>query len=274
MDLSLMTFMLEFPVLFFKEGSSVEKVKEIQSYIDLTARTGFRKIDLILQTIQLVGKENIKKILKKNKLTLNCIIYMGIAENDEAIPEAVQTAEYLECRKIMLVPGHVDEERNKAFERMVQVYTKIVNLAAEKGIICVIEDDPDIKIPMGTRKELDELLDAVPGLRIVYDSANMLPVGDDPVSYYEYFADRVSHIHIKDMQRADQYPAGHANPGTDGKFYINAPHGTGVVDFDALFAAIKKSAYEDTVAVEFVPMEDMPLEQDLKRVFDMFMEKI
>lgn len=270
MDLSMMTFMLEFPVLYFKQDSKEEKVKEIQSFIDLTAKTGFKKIDLIFQTIQLAGKEKIRKILENSGLTLNCIIYMGIAENDDDIPEAVETAQYFGCKKIMLVPGQTTDDRTEAFERMVRVYTEIVNLAAPKGIVCVIEDDPNINIPMATREELDALLNAVPGLRVVYDSANMLPVGDDPVSYYKYFADRVSHIHIKDMQIADTQPEGYANPGTDGRFYINAPHKTGVVDFDALFSVIKKSGYDDTLAIEYVPMEGLSLEDDFKRVYDMF----
>ncbi len=270
MELSMMTFMLEFPVLYFKQDSKEEKVKEIESVIELTAKTGFKKIDLIFQTIQLVGKDNIKKILEKNGLTLNCIIYMGIAENDEATPKVVETAQDLGCKKIMLVPGDAGEDREKAFNRMVEVYSRIVNLAVPKGMVCVIEDDPNIKIPMGTRAELDALLNAVPGLRVVYDSANMLPVGDDPVAYYEYFADKISYIHIKDMQIADTHPEGYANPGTDGRFYINAPHKTGVVDFDALFAAIKKSGYNDTLAIEYVQMDGISLEEDFKRVYDLF----
>lgn len=270
MELSMMTFMLEFPVLFIKEGSKEKKVKEIETFVELTAKTGYKKIDMILQTIQLAGKEEIKRMLNTNGLTLNCIIYMGIAENDESTPEVVEIAEYFGCKKIMLVPGQTDEKRSKSFDRMVEVYTKVVNLAAEKGMVCVIEDDPNIKIPMSTREELDALLNAVPGLRVVYDSANMLPVGEDPVSYYEYFADRTSHIHIKDMQIADIHPEGYANPGTDGRFYINAPHKTGVVDFEALFAAIKKSGYNDTLAIEYVPMQGCTLEEDFKRVYDIF----
>lgn len=270
MELSMMTFMLEFPVLFFKEDSKENKVKEIEKFIELTSKTGYKKIDMIFQTIQLAGKEEIKRMLDTNGLTLNCIIYMGIAENDEKTPEVVEIAEYFDCKKIMLVPGQLNETRSKSFDRMVEVYTRIVNLAAEKGMVCLIEDDPNIKIPMSTREELDSLLNAVPGLRVVYDSANMLPIGDDPVSYYEYFADRTSHIHIKDMQILDIHPEGYANPGTDGRFYINAPHNTGVVDFEALFAAIKKSCYNDTLAIEYVPMQGGSLEDDFKRVYDLF----
>lgn len=274
MQLSMMTFMLEFPVLFFMESSIEEKKNAIENFIELTAKTGFKKIDLIWQTIKLVGKDDIKKMLDTNGLTLNCIIYMGIAENDEDTPSVVETAEFFGCKKIMLVPGAAGEDRSEAFHRMVEVYTKIVNLASEKGIVCVIEDDPNIAIPMATREEIDALLNAVPGLRVVYDSANMLPVCDDPVEYYKYFADKTAHIHIKDMQIADTKPEGYANPGIDGRFYINAPHKTGVVDFESLFEAIKESGYDDTLAIEFVPISGMPLEEDFKRVFDIFSQMI
>lgn len=274
MELSMMTFMLEFPVLFFKEESKEEKVKEIESFVELTASTGYKKIDLLWQTIQLVGKEETKRMLNANGLTLNGLIYMGIAENDESTPEVIETAKYFGCKKIMLVPGEVDEDRNKSFHRMVLVYKKAVDLAKENGMVCVIEDDPNIKIPMCTRQEVDALLNAVPGLRVVYDSANMLPGGDDPISYYEYFADKISHIHIKDMQIADKHPDGHANPGMDGRFYINAPHKTGVVDFERLLETIKKSGYNDTLAIEYVPMPGISLEEDFKRVYDIFSKLI
>ena len=41
MELSMMTFMLEFPVLFFKPGTKEEKAKEIETFIELTAETGY-----------------------------------------------------------------------------------------------------------------------------------------------------------------------------------------------------------------------------------------
>ena len=58
-----MTFMLEFPVLYFKQGTQEEKAREIETFIQLTAKTGYKNIDLIWQTIKLVGKEEIKRML-------------------------------------------------------------------------------------------------------------------------------------------------------------------------------------------------------------------
>ena len=274
MELSMMTFMLEFPVVFFKPGTKEEKLKEIESFVELTAKTGYKKIDMIWQTIQLAGKEEIKRMLDANGLQLNCIIYMNVAGDDSSTPDVVDACEFFGCKKIMLVPGTPTEDREELFNLMVTNYTKAVNLAAEKGIVCVFEDDPNIKVPCGTTEELEKVLNAVPGLKVVYDSANMLPFGEEVVPYYEHFAAQTAHVHVKDMQISETEPAGYSNPGTDGRFYINAPHGTGAVDFDALFDALKKSGYNDTLAIEFVPMEGMDLAEDMKRVYDMFISRI
>ena len=273
MELSMMTFMLEFPVLYFKQGTREEKAKEIESFIKLTAKTGYRKIDLIWQTIKLVGAEDIRRMLEENGLQLSCVICMDAAGDFEGTDGIVETCEYLNCRKIMLVPGLPTEDRKELFDLIVQNYSKIVSLASRKGIICVCEDDPNIKIPCGSRKEVEAVLDAVPGLYLVYDSANMLPSGDEVIPYYEYFADRTAHIHLKDMAVTDT-PEQFANPGVDHRFYLNAPHGTGIVDFDALFEALHRHGYNDTLAVEFVPTPGMDLEEDMKRVYEMFAGRV
>ena len=270
MELSMMTFMLEYPVLYFKQETQEAKAKEIESFIKITAETGYKNIDLLWQSIQLVGIEEIKRMLEENGLHLSCIICMGLAEDIHVADGLVDACEYLKCKKIMLVPGAPTSDKKELFDLMVRNYSKITELASGKNIVCVCEDDPDITVPCGTREEVDAILNAVPGLRLVYDSANMLPSGDEVVPYYEYFADRTAHIHLKDMAVADTMPEQYSNPGVDKRFYLNVPHGTGVVDFDALFEALHKHGYNDTLAIEFVPMQGMDLKEDMKRVYDMF----
>jgi sugar phosphate isomerase/epimerase len=195
---------------------------------------------------------------------------MDVAGNIEGADGIVDACEYLGCKKIMLVPGAPTDDKKELFDIMVRNYSKIVNLAAEKGIICVCEDDPNIKVPCGSRAEVESILDAVPGLYLVFDSANMLPSCEEIVPYYEHFADRIAHVHLKDMAVEETKPEQYSNPGTDGRFYLNAPHGTGIVDFDALLEAFKKHGYDGTLAIEFVPKPGMDLEEDMKRVYDFF----
>ena len=75
MELSMMTFMLEFPVLFFDPGTQEEKARKIESFIRLTSETGYRNIDLIWQTIRLVGREEKKKADKKRRKAQLCYLY-------------------------------------------------------------------------------------------------------------------------------------------------------------------------------------------------------
>ena len=49
---------------------------------------------------------------------------------------------------------------------------------------------------------------------------------------------------------------------------------TGIVDFDALFEALRKHGYNDTLAIEFVPTQNMDLKEDMKRVYDMFASRL
>ena len=46
------------------------------------------------------------------------------------------------------------------------------------------------------------------------------------------------------------------------------------VDFDALFEALRKHGYNDTLAIEFVPTQNMDLKEDMKRVYDMFASRL
>ena len=137
MELSMMTFMLEFPVLFFDPGTQEEKARKIESFIRLTSETGYRSIDLIWQTIRLVGREEIKRMLEENGLKLSCVICMDVAGDIDGADGLVDACEYLNCRKIMLVPGAPIEDKRALFALMVKNYSKIVDLASQKGIVCV-----------------------------------------------------------------------------------------------------------------------------------------
>ena len=97
MELSMMTFMLEFPVLYFNQGTREEKAQEIESFIKLTAKTGYRNIDLIWQTIKLVGTEEIRRMLEENGLRLSCVICMDTAGDIEVADGIVEACEYLNC---------------------------------------------------------------------------------------------------------------------------------------------------------------------------------
>ena len=53
--------------------------------------------------------------------------------------------------------------------------------ARQLGLHPVIEDTPNLKLCLEKADEVKEVLDAVEGLELVYDSGNMILDGEDPV---------------------------------------------------------------------------------------------
>ncbi|MDO4622717.1 MAG: TIM barrel protein [Eubacteriales bacterium] len=232
-------------------------------------RVHFNKYNAMYPTIEMVGKERIRKVLDENQLRLNCIICMETMNYPEEAAEAVQAAVDLSCEKIMLVPGRKEGSREELAQAMIESFTAYVKEADKYGITCVIEDDPCVQIPLCTREEMHRYFDSVPNLQMVYDTANMLLVNDDPIAYYREFLSYIKHMHIKDIRPIDEVVE-YADVSIDGTTMLNSSHGTGVIDFAALFREFGKTQYDGTMALEFVPREDMDYAEDFKRVYTMF----
>lgn len=255
--------------MLLRRDSSVELLgNELEKILKNAAEAGFEAVDLTHFIIVGVGEEKTKALLEKYNLELNCILYVGVAEDCSQAERVVRLTENFRCKKIMLVPGTIEMERTALFERLVDSFTKVVEAANSRGITCVIEDDPNIKIPMVSMAELHALLEAVPGLKMVYDTANMLVAGEDPVEYYKEFAPEVAHMHIKDMRIENTFGnAGNmGQPGIDGRCYINVPHGEGQIDFKSLMEAFRNTAYDGTMALEYMPRAGVDMLEDFKYV--------
>ena len=103
---------------------------------------------------------------------------------------------------------------------------------------------------MCTIADVAALLDGVPGLQLVYDSANMLAMGEDPLCYHDHFADRVGYYHLKDVIITDD-PSGDAM--YNGKYLLAVRIGTGLMDFPAILSKAKASDYSGYLSVEYTP---------------------
>ena len=115
----------------------------------------------------------------------------------------MEQAIYLETKVLMLVPQvHEGIEQFSAEEvqrALIGNLTPVTAYAVEKGIHSVIEDTPDLRLHLCRAEDLARVVDAIPGQEVVYDSGNMVLVDEDPIKYYERFAQKTAHIHLKDM---------------------------------------------------------------------------
>ena len=244
MKLSIMTLPLlpmpEIPGLERQQNVSPKPtLKEIYRQIK---ESGAQALDISSIDFQFGGEAAVQEALRETGLFCSC--YLAFIAAPQVTPEgqekviqqgiaAVDQALRLGAKVMMFVPAGNQEavsqlSRQAVADAFAEVLRPVVAYAKEKGVTVVIEDAPHRDFPMCSQAELRYLLDAVPGLMLVYDSGNMLHAGEDPVEFYESLKSRIAHAHLKEIGRSP-----------DGAL-MDCDYGTGIVDFTALFSRMEK----------------------------------
>lgn len=179
-------------------------------------------------------------------------------END--IRKGLKTASALGAKYLMIVPYDF-LNRSKAMKLgrdavkqcMIAGFRKAVELAKDSDISVCFETTPhDLSCLSGTEDCLD-VLNAVPGLQFVFDTANMLPHGDDPVEAYEKLKGRISHVHLKDViLTAKGQNRGYAEIAADGRQMQVVVWGEGIIPVRELYDQMITDGYTGYFAIEYV----------------------
>lgn len=279
--LSLMTMSMFIPVIIkIKMEQDMEDALELYGeMLDLAADAGFEAVDVTSMELDMIGKETVKEYLEARGLKVSSLIYSNqFASTDEEkcreIVEggknAVEQAIYLETKVLMLVPQvHEGIEQFSAEEvqrALIGNLTPVTAYAVEKGIHSVIEDTPDLRLHLCRAEDLARVVDAIPGQEVVYDSGNMVLVDEDPIKYYERFAQKTAHIHLKDMMEVPE-TARFADTAADGRKMTGAPSGTGMLAevFPTLMKRVRENGYDGYLTVEFAKDEELGYPESLKR---------
>ena len=277
MKLSLMTFMCEMVLLM--GGASKEEIQiEVEKILSDTHDAGFTLVDMTEKMIHEVGEEKLQEFLNEYQLALNCLICMADfasnrADDEEIQQEVVQCLEmasHFGTKLLMLVPaGEADGTKEEMGKNLIRRFSRAVGIAEKYGITCVIEDDPKRNIPMCSRQELLKLVEEVPGIKIVYDTANVIMAGEDPIEDFEELKDHIVHMHLKDIGKPSA-SALFIDKADDGEAYMCVSHGKGIVDLSGVINAAGKSGYEGTMAIEYMPNPDLDRKEDLAEIYQMF----
>lgn len=265
MKLSLMTINMFTPVLMkvMFEQDMEDALELYDEMMDLVEKSGFDTVDITSMELDFLGMDTVKAALKKRNLGVSSLIHfdkfasMEETEKESIIEKAkksIDLAQEFGTSVVMLVPQAQDNieeySRGNLADSLVTHWTPVSRYAKEKGIHVVIEDTPDLRIPLCTTKELQYVLDKVPGLEMVYDSGNMILVDEDPVAYFDTFASKIGHIHLKDMMVTDASNM-FADTSKNGQKMTAAPSGMGMLNFSTLLDHIKASGYEGYLTVEY-----------------------
>jgi sugar phosphate isomerase/epimerase len=115
--------------------------------------------------------------------------------------------------------------------------------AREHGLRLALENHGDL-----TAAQIEQLLDEVGGdLRVCFDTANALRVGDDPVEAARLLGPRVELVHLKDCEPLDTVRDPVAGP-------CSVPFGAGVVELDPVLDALEEAEFTGLVCVEIAQL--------------------
>jgi sugar phosphate isomerase/epimerase len=157
----------------------------------------------------------------------------GLAYGDA--PEALRDllewldrAAALGCRLVRCVVGS-PAFRGRPFLGSVEPLRTAVERARNLGLELALENHGDLRAD-----EVLELVERVDGLRVCFDTANALRVGDDPVAAARALAPHVRMVHLKDVEALDNVTDPVAGP-------CSVAYGEGVVDVDGVLAVLDTS---------------------------------
>lgn len=263
MKLSLMTTNMVMPTIFkFQMSHDIDTAHdEYEEMFDMVEQAGYEAVDVTSMELDMLGEEYVRKILDQHGIKVSSYIYFDQfadgGNREDAIrkgKDAIDTAKRFGAKVAMMVPigqPYIEKvPRKELAENMIACWKPITAYGKEQKVHIVVENTPDLRLPLCATKELQYVLDAVPDLEVVFDSGNMMLVYEDPVTYFETFKRCTAHIHIKDMQKVAETEKW-ADIASDGKKMMAAPTGTGLVDIKELLKHVKESGYDGYLTVEF-----------------------
>ncbi|MBJ7614407.1 MAG: sugar phosphate isomerase/epimerase [Candidatus Dormibacteraeota bacterium] len=171
---------------------------------------------------------------------------------------ALQRAAFLGAPLVSVVPGLI--KPGVAVEQAQIWYAETLSLAAPQaqrlGIKLAIENVgmAEIGCYCGTSSDINSIYcrsGATVGT--VYDAANYVMRGEDPLEAMAALAPSILHVHVKDWLLVSKHApdAGDAFEGLGGKYYLGAILGSGILDVAATLHRLLANGYDGHICVEY-----------------------
>ncbi len=184
------------------------------------AAEGFSALDISSMEFDGFGEAGVAAALQQSGLQMSCYLcFTPLFSVDETIfqsgiqlgLEGLQRCHRLGCNMMMAVPilGLTPEgmpanevpagvSRTALSDRLIAGLQALVPSAQALGITIAVEDDPHREVPLCSIPEMTRILETVPEIGLIYDTANMLTAGEEPLNYFDTFRDRIVHLHLKE----------------------------------------------------------------------------
>jgi len=234
-------------------------LQTLEEMADFAVELDFGALELSAGNLGERSAEDFGAICRDRGLAVSCINGgANLVAEDDAVFQAglqqalgyIEMANTLACPTIMIVPAPAVsmEDKPRALARMAEGLREVVAEAGPAGVTVTVEDFPNLLTPCCSIAELSELLALAPGLMLTYDNGNWIIGGDDPVEAVQAFAGRIANVHIKDWEPD---PNQSRIRTADGRWLRGGLHGEGIIDHQAVFAALIEAGYDGWLAYEY-----------------------
>jgi len=198
------------------------------------ARCGMTGIDWI--TLHRSTAEELKKLSDDAGLhvaahtPLDPAFVQGKSDGLDEFRHSLENACILGADNIVVPPFQLVGQKSmrEARKRWIGFYEKALPLAEDAGVNLCMESTGFLKSPVVSGAELQEVIAAVPRIRIAFDNGNTA-TADDMTAAFELVKEHVVHFHLKDWKIFDAF-----QPGSDlkrtGKYYRDCVIGEGDLD--------------------------------------------
>ena len=178
-----------------------------------------------------------------------------------AIEKELRIAQQLQAKLLMIVPGGAQEikwarrrQREEIMSRIAWGYQKAVELSKGTGIQVCFETTPHESLHLSSNEDCREMLERVPKLGLVLDTANMLPHGDTTMEAYALLKNRIVYVHLKDVSLVQQRSLNSTRErAADGRLMECTVWGQGEIPVRHLYETMLKDGYTGRFAIEYVP---------------------
>lgn len=143
------------------------------------------------------------------------------------------------------------------FQEVADRFKPILDAYQAKGIKFALEVHPtEIAFDISSAQTLLEVLNHHPAFGFNYDPSHMGYQGVDYVAFIELFADRVFHVHMKDVWWSDVPTragvfGGHLPFGHRDRFWDFRSMGRGKINFEEIIRALNRIDYQGPLSVEW-----------------------
>jgi len=143
------------------------------------------------------------------------------------------------------------------YETFADQWLPILDTFAEEGVQYTLEVHPtEIAFDLSTSQRALDALDGHEAFGFNYDPSHFGYQGVDYLAFLEEFADRIDHVHMKDVWWADRRQkagvfGGHLPFGHEDRYWDFRSIGRGKIDFEEIIRRLNRMGYDGPLSIEW-----------------------